>query len=294
MSTEDLTEEILTNLEPVHGQPALRHPVRSESVPRPRHKAAANPDGHSLLQLPPDIPDFNDSGDAEHDTTDSDSSSSEDNASSSVEETKGKPDVDTEETKPRIPELREIFDQLRIITDTGTEILSLLKEVKAPDHQPSPQMSPSSKMSIEAPTKSPHESTACGSDDGEDDSEISGPDYFVCLHCEIPRSTCLQYDGGVCAYCYEEQRFCVHGGHEAAITDFVDCDGIMHDICSECRGKGKSEAVITDLVDFDRIKSEDFNGCRVKGESEVVIDGLVDFDHFKKEFYNESKVKEEI
>lgn len=229
---EDITEDILATRKPATRQPTSRQSVRSQSVPRPRHIRIANVEQsmmHTLLQLPPDIPDFNGS-------TDSDSSDSEDDASSSEEEIKCKPDIVTEETKPRIPELREIFEKLKIIADRGTDIISSLeKDAKTPDDG----MTPSSKMSIEEATKSPYESTTCGSEklssSDEDDSEISGPSYFVCLHCGIPRSIGLQYDD-VCVYCCVEQRFCVQGDHEAAITDFVDGDDVTHDVCSECRG----------------------------------------------------------
>lgn len=75
----------------------------------------------------------------------------------------------------------------------------------------------------------------------EEGSEVSDECFFICIHCEIPRSVGLRYDG-VCVYCLEQrQRVCVEGKHEADSEAFFDEDGDENDMCNSCLAAIRSE-----------------------------------------------------
>ncbi|KAJ5736000.1 uncharacterized protein N7483_001125 [Penicillium malachiteum] len=59
--------------------------------------------------------------------------------------------------------------------------------------------------------------------------------YYFCLHCGIPRSTKLIYEG-ICVYCLEyEQKYCIFGEHEENRRNFIDRHGVEKVRCNNCR-----------------------------------------------------------
>lgn len=62
------------------------------------------------------------------------------------------------------------------------------------------------------------------------------PSFFVCMHCNTPRSSQLNFDG-ICAYCMEPYKYCAEGRHQEVISSFRGADGTEHDTCKECRSQ---------------------------------------------------------
>ena len=77
----------------------------------------------------------------------------------------------------------------------------------------------------------------------EEGSEVSDECFFICIHCEIPRSVGLRYEG-VCVYCLEQRlRFCVEGKHEADSEAFFNENGDENDVCNSCLAAIRSERI---------------------------------------------------
>lgn len=78
---------------------------------------------------------------------------------------------------------------------------------------------------------------------GEERSDVSEPSFFICMHCETPRSVGLKYDG-ICVYCLDQQqRFCIEGNHEAGFDEFFGEYGNETDACNCCRAAIESGGI---------------------------------------------------
>jgi len=77
----------------------------------------------------------------------------------------------------------------------------------------------------------------------EERSDVSDPRFFICMHCETPRSVGLKYDG-ICVYCLDQQqRFCIEGNHEAGFDEYFDDYGNETDACNYCRAAIESGSI---------------------------------------------------